>query len=531
MQPIVWLLGGAIALLVVVIRAAWTYGHRNQDMPSGPPTLPFIGNAHLIPKSYTHIQFTAWARQYGGLYMLKVGNSNMAVVTDRRIVKEVLDSKSSLYSHRPHSFVSHELITQGDHLLVMHYGPKWRTFRRLVHQHLMESMVDSQHLPIVNAEAIQLVRDYMLDPEHHMAHPKRFSNSITNSIVFGIRTADRHGSNMNRLYTLMEQWSEIMETGATPPVDIFPWLKRLPEALFGHYVTRARAIGAQMETLYEDILQRVEKRRSGGVHLDTFMDRVIASQDRNQLPRHQLAFIGGVLMEGGSDTSSSLTLAIVQALTLHPEVQRKAHAEIDAVVGHARSPVWDDLARLPYINMIIKEGHRWRPILPLCFPHALGQDDWVDGKFLPKGTMVVVNTWGMHMDPDHRLNQKYDPAKFVPERFAEHPALAPEYVPGAWENRDHYGYGVSRRICPGIHLAERNMFLAIAKLLWAFEFQPGPEGEPCDSDPVTGYQHGFLYCAKPYSTRPVLRSESIRETVEREFALAQREVFSTFTEG
>jgi cytochrome P450 len=127
-------------------------------------------------------RFTDWARKYGGLYMLKVGNRNMAVVTDRRIVKEVIDSKSALYSHRPHSFVSHELITKGDHLLVMHYGPKWRLFRRLVHQHLMESMVESQHLPIINAEAIQLVRDYMLDPTHHMDHPKRWSNSITNSI-------------------------------------------------------------------------------------------------------------------------------------------------------------------------------------------------------------------------------------------------------------------------------------------------------------------------------------------------------------
>ncbi|KAJ5215369.1 m-cresol methyl hydroxylase [Penicillium cinerascens] len=526
MQPILWFLIGAI-VLVALIRAALTYGHRTSNMPLGPPTLPFIGNAHLIPKTYTHIQFTKWAHKYGGLYMLKVGHSNMAVVTDRRIVKEVIDSKSSLYSHRPHSFVSHELITKGDHLLVMHYGPQWRTFRRLVHQHLMESMVESQHLRVVNAEAIQLVRDYMVDPSHHMAHPKRYSNSITNSIVSGIRTADRHGSNMNRLYKIMEEWSEIMETGATPPVDIFPWLKKIPERFFGNYVSRARMIGQQMETLYEDILRKVEKRREAGQELGTFMDRVLSSQDRHQLPRHQLAFIGGVLMEGGSDTSSSLTLAIVQALIQNPEVQRKAHAEIDAVVGHERSPVWEDLSRLPYINMIVKEGHRWRPILPLCFPHAVGQDDWIDGKFIPKGTMIVINTWGLHMDP----SQEHDPAAFVPERFAHHPSLAPEYVAGRWENRDHYGYGVSRRICPGIHLAERNMFLAIAKLLWAFEFQPGDADEPNDSDPVTGYQHGFLYCAKPYGCRPVVRSKTVRRTIESEFAIAQQEVFSTFTEG
>ncbi|KAJ5302095.1 Cytochrome P450 [Penicillium antarcticum] len=524
MEPLLLLL---LVLLPVIVlaRYAFTYGHRISTMPHGPSTLPFIGNIHQIPKKYTHVKFTEWAAKYGGLYMLKIGNGNMAVITDRRLVKEVVDRKSGIYSHRPHSFVSHELITQGNHLLVMHYGDQWRTFRRLIHQHLMESMVDSHHLEIVNAEAIQLVHDYQVDPEHHMSHPKRFSNSITNSIVFGIRTASKDGSNMRRLYKLMEEWSEVMETGATPPVDLFPWMKLLPQWLFNNYISRAKAIGVQMETLYQDILSKVIKRREGGLNQGTFMDHVLDGQEKYHLPPHQLAFIGGVLMEGGSDTSSSLTLAIVQALIQNPEVQQKAHAEIDAVVGHGRSPVWADLERLPYINMIVKEGHRWRPILPLCFPHALGEDDWVDGKFLPKGTTVVINTWGLHMDP----SQPDNPAAFIPERFANHPQLAPEYAAGSWERRDHYGYGVGRRICPGIHLAERNMFLAIAKLVWAFDFQPG-EGL-MDSDPVTGYHNGFLYCAKDYPCQPVVRNEVIRDTIQREYATATENVFSRFTEG
>jgi cytochrome P450 len=152
-------------------------------------------------------------------------------------------------------------------------------------------------------------------------------------------------------------------------------MKLLPEWLFNNYVSRAKAIGVQMETLYKDILNKVVKRREGGLNQGTFMDRVLDGQEKHNLPPHQLAFIGGVLMEGGSDTSSSLTLAIVQALIQNPDVQRKAHAEIDAVIGHDRSPVWADLDRLPYINMIVKEGHRWRPILPLCFPHALGEGE------------------------------------------------------------------------------------------------------------------------------------------------------------
>ena len=179
---------------------------------------------------------------------------------------------------------------------------------------------------------------------------------------------------MNRLYHLMEQWSAIMETGNTPPVDIFPWLKYIPEKFFGGYITRARGIGNEMEMLYDDILSKVVTRReTGQQNIGSFMDKVLDQQGKNKLPPNQLRFIGGVLMEGGSDTSSSLILAIVQAMIHNPEIQRKAHEEIDSVVGTDRSPQWSDLLKLPYINQIVKEGHRWRPILPLGFPHALGE--------------------------------------------------------------------------------------------------------------------------------------------------------------
>ena len=59
---------------------------------------------------------------------------------------------------------------------------------------------------------------------------------------------------------MMESWSEIMETGATPPVNIYAFLKWLPERWFGKYVTHAKAIGAGMDSLYSDILGKVEAR-------------------------------------------------------------------------------------------------------------------------------------------------------------------------------------------------------------------------------------------------------------------------------
>ena len=52
------------------------------------------------------------------------------------------------------------------------------------------------------------------------------------------------------------------------------------------------------------------------------------------------------------------------AMTLHPRVMHKAQAELDAVVGYERAPTFDDKDQLPYVQAVIKEVLRWRPITP-----------------------------------------------------------------------------------------------------------------------------------------------------------------------
>ncbi|MBE3042853.1 cytochrome P450 [Candidatus Bathyarchaeota archaeon] len=126
-------------------------------------------------------RFTQWAEKYGGIYSLKMGTGTAVVITDRRLVKEVIDKKSSIYSSRPPSYLAN-LIGGGDHLLLMQYGPQWRSLRKLIHQHFMESMVEKTHVHIQNAEAVQMLRDFCVRPDQHMLHPKRFSNSVTMSL-------------------------------------------------------------------------------------------------------------------------------------------------------------------------------------------------------------------------------------------------------------------------------------------------------------------------------------------------------------
>lgn len=98
------------------------------------------------------------------------------------MVKALIDKKSAIYSDRPSSYVSHDLITQGDHLLVMKNGEKWRLFRKLLHQKFNENRCEKEHITLQNAEAVQMLKDCLVEPEGLMRHPKRFSNSIIMSL-------------------------------------------------------------------------------------------------------------------------------------------------------------------------------------------------------------------------------------------------------------------------------------------------------------------------------------------------------------
>lgn len=175
------------------------------------------------------------------------------------------------------------------------------------------------------------------------------------------------------LYEIMEEWSKVMETGATPPVDILPVLKWVPERLFGNWITRSRNVGTAMNALYGRMVSRVKQRRLKTDSRGSFLDGVLDQQEKLGLNQNELNFLCGVMMKGGSDTSSSIILAFLHAMIKFPHVQKKAQEGIDSAIGEDRSPLWSDYTRLPYVSQIVKETMRWRPVTPLAFPHALSK--------------------------------------------------------------------------------------------------------------------------------------------------------------
>ena len=87
----------------------------------------------------------------------------------------------------------------------------------------------------------------------------------------------------------------------------------------------------------------------------------------------------------------STVQTIFVAMSLYPEVQRKAQAELHSVVGPNRLPEFEDRDALVYVNAVIKEALRWHNVLPFAVPHRTLEDDEYRGYFIPAGTVLVPN--------------------------------------------------------------------------------------------------------------------------------------------
>ena len=151
-----------------------------------------------------------------------------------------------------------------------------------------------------------------------------------------------------------------------------------------------------------------------------------------------------------------------------PEVQRRAQAEIDTVVGRDRLPTFADSPHLPYVHAIINEILRWRPVTALGgVPHVATKEDWYEGMYIPKGTICIANIWQCNRD---RAVFGHDVEEFRPERHLDENG---NLLPGPFETKEagHVTFGFGRRICVGKELATESLFIDTVRILWAAKLE------------------------------------------------------------
>ena len=80
-------------------------------------------------------------------------------------------------------------------------------------------------------------------------------------------------------------------------------------------------------------------------------------------------------------------------MVLYPDIQARAQAEIDDVIGNNRLPTMEDRKRLPFLSALVTEALRWHTVGPIGLPHRVMEDDIHDGYLIPKGALIIPNIW------------------------------------------------------------------------------------------------------------------------------------------
>ncbi|KAF9517507.1 hypothetical protein BS47DRAFT_1359550 [Hydnum rufescens UP504] len=256
-------------------------------------------------------------------------------------------------------------------------------------------------------------------------------------------------------------------------VDFVPFLQRLPNSL----TNRAKKLHKDIVDTYGGMIGEIEKRMNSGQDVPRCLVKtLVEAGDQDALDHLDKVMICSAFVVGGVESIAFILQWFSAIMPSNPDIQAKAHAELDKVVGRNRLPTVDDEEDLPYIRAIIKEVERFRNPFWLSTPHVNTEDYTYQGQFIPKDTVVILNTYTMH----HNAARYTDPLKFNPDRYLNDHMKSSESAHLAnVMGRDHWTFGAGRRICPAIAVAERILWLAISRMLWAFKMEEVP-GEPID---------------------------------------------------
>jgi hypothetical protein len=115
-----------------------------------------------------------------------------------------------------------------------------------------------------------------------------------------------------------------------------------------------------------------------------------------------------------------------------------------------------------------------------------------------------------------------DPTTFNPSRYLDKPLSAAEYINvNDPYQRDHFTYGAGRRVCPGVHVAERSLFINIVRTLWGFNIEKSRDKAGNVVEPETEMAPGFLSVPKPFKAHITVRSPQHEKVIREAYEEAQ----------
>ncbi|KAF9546826.1 cytochrome P450 [Agrocybe pediades] len=438
----------ALALLLVIHRK-----NSRPPYPPGPKGIPLLGNLLDLQGGSEWVKFDKWGKEMGSdiIYVRAPGNA-MVALNSIEVIDDLLEKRSSKFSSRYELSLyfnksmpmAIEMMGCGWLFAGLPYGRPWRDRRRLFTQYFHPSRHASRSVGkagrVSGYLAIRENDPYIALAEETVRNIGKAAYP-TNFLV-------------NFIPALMYVPDSVPGTGFKQKAK--EWKARADAFLTGPFLAAIQAIGS-------------------GAARPSFVSEVM----------------GDTVMNFNKE--------------MGPSPEEKAIMDVAATTFAGRLPNFEDEASLPYINAIVKEVIRSSGSTTLlshkllAVPHSSDEDDIYRGYFIPKGSIIIPNTWALLHDPNRYGS---DVSIFRPERFLKDGKLNPDIIDPA---TIAFGYG--RRACPGRHITLSYLFISVATILTTFNISEelDEKGVPITQD--IKWQTGVISEPAPFKCRIKPRSE------------------------
>ncbi|KAG2060511.1 cytochrome P450 [Suillus hirtellus] len=494
------------SFVVITYLKRFIRNRRNKPrLPPGPAPLPLLGNVLSINTKEPWLTYTEWAATYGDLLFVRLLGQEVVVINSQHVAEALLDKRARIYCDRPY-LATLKPYGWSVNFGFANYSDEWRLCRRLFHQTFRpESALKFRPMQIKRAH--EMIVNLIDDPQHYHSHFATFSSSVAMSVIYDYQTSPRDDPLVRIVENAVAIGFQVIIPERAILLKTFPFLLKLPDWCWGSSIKReAQASTNHMTEMTEVPFLYTKQHMAENLALGQFsmvaenLQR-IEKQDQISRPLFEAALKKAATtgITGSYETTTSVLMAFALAMVSYPDVQKRAQAEIDSVVGQDRLPAFEDRVSLPYVESVLRETLRWHPVGPTV-PRATSSDDIYDGYFIPKGTAVLCNLWGISRD-----EKRYpDASVFIPERFIDANGALTD------DNPAEYVFGFGRRRCPGRHAADASLWSAIVTMLATMEFSlaKDSQGKVIEFTPqfTTGFIHAVMVFPCSISPRPHVHS-------------------------
>uniref|UniRef100_A0A5F9C2H8 CYP4B1-like isozyme short form n=1 Tax=Oryctolagus cuniculus TaxID=9986 RepID=A0A5F9C2H8_RABIT len=426
---------------------------RAMDSFPGPPTHWLFGHALEIQKTGSLDKVVTWTQQFPYAHPLWVGQ----FIGFLNIYEP--DYAKAVYSRG------------GKGLLVLD-GPKWFQHRKLLtpgfHYDVLKPYVaifaDSTRIMLEKWEK-KACEGKSFDIFSDVGH---MALDTLMKCTFGKGDSGLNHSRDSSYYVAVSELTLLMQQRIDSfqyHNDFIYWLtphgRRFLRACRAAHDHTDRVIRQRKAALQDEKeREKIQNRR----HLD-FLDILLDVRGESgvQLSDTDLRAEVDTFMFEGHDTTTSGISWFLYCMALYPEHQQRCREEVREILGDQDSFQWEDLAKMTYLTMCMKECFRLYPPVPQVYRQLSKPVSFVDGRSLPAGSLISLHIYALHRNSDVWPDPEvFDPLRFSPENSSgRHPYA---FIP----------FSAGPRNCIGQQFAMNEMKVVTALCLLRFEFSVDP---------------------------------------------------------